>query len=324
MALTLAQAAELSRVDLQTGIVETIIEEGGALIDRIPFEEADGITFNYTQETTLPTMSWLDVNEDIPESSGTYTQVAVTVKKLLGDEYLDKMIAKTRGATPVSAANLEADIVTRAVKSATRNFLDAMLYGNKDPVTSKMPDGMWHLVDSTQIIKAPSSSYGTPATGSLAKLDQLIDKIKPGLPDLLIMSRQTRRALNQASRATAVAGYLTYERDSFGKRITMYDGIPVFVNDFISDVESLDNSTGAFSAKTGGTGTSIWAVKFGSAITGGFFGIQASQPFEVERLTSMEKKDSIQFRVKWYVAFGCSQINKLAVYTGLSSTTFGA
>ena len=80
------------------------------------------------------------------------------------------------------------------------------------------------------------------ATLTLAKLDEMIDLVKGGKPDMLLVSRRTRRALNALARASGRASSSRTD-DEFGRMVQYYDGIPVGVNDYISDAKTVGSSS---------------------------------------------------------------------------------
>jgi hypothetical protein len=99
----------------------------------------------------------------------------------------------------------------------------------------------------------PVAGGGAP---TLALLDQVIDLAKGGKPDVLLMSKRTRRKLK--SLLTASAHYVESGETSFGRQVMLYDGIPVLTSDFILDTEAADNGSGS-------TFSSIYAVHFSPA-----------------------------------------------------------
>lgn len=136
----------------------------------------------------------------------------------------------------------------------------------------------------------------------LEKLDELVDTVRGGKPDMLLMSRRTRRTLSNLARAT---GLLETDHDEFGHAIQYYDGVPVGVNDYISN------------AKTVGTATdcsTIFALQFGE---GGMVGLSGPGGLTVERVGSLESKDATRIRVKWYVSVALFNQLKLARLTGV-------
>ena len=97
------------------------------------------------------------------------------------------------------------------------------------------------------------------ATLLLGKLDELIDAVKGGKPDMLLMSRRSRRKINALVRADG--GMTETDRDQFGNFVQLWDSIPVAVNDWILDTHVVAGSVET--AITGGTSSVIYAVQFG-------------------------------------------------------------
>lgn len=312
MAITLAQANLYTVANLQKGIIETIIEAGREVIDRLPFETALGTSFDYDRESTLPGVDFYSPNETITESSGTVARVSTTLKKMVGDSDLDKFLRATKS----DKMSIESDYVRMATKALTRLFLQKFIYGSTT-TNAKEFDGLHSLVStSSPTMTVASASDANGAALSLAKLDQLVDLIKPGKPDALIMSKRTRRRLSGALRINTVAGYITFDKDEFGSRLMFYDNIPIIVSDYVLDTEST-TAAGAYSDGTSDDQSSVFAVKFGAVTEGGLAGIQSSQIAELERIDPVQDKDAIRFRVKWYVALALGNLYSLARYHGV-------
>ena len=142
------------------------------------------------------------------------------------------------------------------------------------------------------------------ATLSLDKLDELIDTVKGGKPHMLLMSRRSRRKLGALSRATG-SGMLETERDEFGRMVQFYDGIPVEINDYISDAKTVGSSTDC---------STIHATQLGE---GALVGLSGPGGLQVERVGSLETKDATRTRVKWYVSIALFSTLKLAKLTGV-------
>ena len=92
-----------------------------------------------------------------------------------------------------------------------------------------------------------------------------------------------------------------------------YDGIPVLESDFMVDTETI--SSAAYSAKTGGTSTSIFAVKVGEGRLAGI----TNGGIQVENVGALETKDARRWRCKWYVALALFSTLALARIDGISS-----
>ncbi len=115
-----------------------------------------------------------------------------------------------------------------------------------------------------------------------------MDLVRPGRPDVLMMSKRSRRKLSSLRRASG--NLLETDRDQFGLRALFYDGIPIVVDDFVPDTETL------------GTGTalsSIYALKLGQGV--GVMGLEHGR-VQIERVGELETKDATRNRIKWYAS----------------------
>ena len=119
-------------------------------------------------------------------------------------------------------------------------------------------------------------------------MDQVIDLVKPGKPEALFVSKRTRRKLSNLRRASG--NLLETDVDAFGQRALFYDGIPLVVDDFISDTQAQGTS--------GNVCSSVYAVKFGQGV--GVMGLE-HDGIQVEPLGELETKDATRWRIKWYV-----------------------
>src|ERR1044071_9520574 len=103
------------------------------------------------------------------------------------------------------------------------------------------------------------------------------------------MTRRTRRGISAYARS--LTSPVAYEAGDFGRRVMFYDGIPVFESDFMVDTETI--ASAAFALKTGGTSSSIFAVKVGegrlAGLTNGGIQIQpSSHPPSRRSLSALE------------------------------------
>ncbi|HLF71752.1 MAG TPA: phage major capsid protein [Dehalococcoidia bacterium] len=304
MALTLAEAAKLSNDVVLQGVIETVVKESHVL-DLLPFVDMVGNALTYNRENAMATAAFFDVGDTWTESTPTFTQVQTTLKILGGDADVDRYIATTRS----NVQDIEAAVLELKAKAVAHEFEDEFVYGDT-AVDAKGFDGLHKLIGAgAQQVNMGSGS--TPAALSVAKLDELIDLLKPGKPDFLMMSRRTRRGLGVFARA--LTSPVTYEPDEFGRRVAYFDGIPIVVSDFMVDTETI--ASGRFSAKTGGASTSIFAVKVGegqlSGLTNG--GIQ------IDNIGELETKDARRWRCKWYVAIALFSALAIARLDGVSS-----
>ncbi len=293
MAITLVEASKLSNDVLRTGVIETMALES-PILQRLPFIEITGNGLTYNRENASPTAAFYDVGDTWTEDTPTFTQVTATLKVMGGDADVDNFLKTTRS----NIQDLEAAVVQLKANAVQRLFDDTFVNGDSS-VNVKSFDGIDKLTVAGQTV-----SMGTNgATLSLDKLDELIDKMRGGKPDLLLMSRRTRRSLNVLART--VGSFLEADRDEFGQMLQFYDGVPIGINDFISD------------AKTVGTNTdcsTIYGMQFGD---GRVAGLTSAGGLEVERVGSLETKNASRVRVKWYASLAMFNTLKLSKLTGV-------
>ncbi len=277
MALTLTEAAKLSNDVVLQGVIETIVKDS-PLLQRLPFIDITGNAITYNRENAAATASFYQVGDTWTESTPTFTQLTASLAILGGDADVDQYIATTRS----NVQDIEAAVIELKAKAVRQQFETTFITGDTS-VDPKSFDGIAKQVAAGQIITAGAN--GTQLTLSL--LDQLIDQVKPGRPDLLLMSKRSRRALNQLVRSSGA--FLETRQDSFGQFQEFYAGIPVGVSDYIPDTETQG---------TAGNASSIYAVQFGE---GRVAGLQGAGGLQVERVGTLETKDATRWRIKWYV-----------------------
>lgn len=294
MALTLTEGAKLSNDVLLEGVIETVVSESPVL-QRLPFIEIVGNGLTYNRENAAATASFFTVGSTWTESTPTFTQITAALKILGGDADVDNYLARTRN----NVQDLEAAVVALKAKAVQQKFDDAFINGDTS-LDANSFDGL----DKMTIAGQTATMGANGATLTLAKVDELIDLVKVGKPDLLLMSRRTRRTLNSLARA-AGSGLVESDRDGFGGMVQFYDGVPIGVNDFISDTKTVGTSTDC---------STIYALQFGE---GAMTGLTGPGGLTVERVGSLETKDATRLRVKWYVGLALFNDIKLAKLTGV-------
>ena len=123
------------------------------------------------------------------------------------------------------------------------------------------------------------------------------------------MSKALSRRLTQAARSATVGGYITYDKDAFGRRVTQYNDLPILVVDLdeagaaILGYNEVSNNVGAAA-----TGASIYVLSLGD---GAIQGLQ-NGGVDVRDLGELQTAPVYRTRVEWY--------NGFAVYNGRAAT----
>jgi len=304
MALTLEEAAKLSNDMLLQGVVETIVKDSPVL-QRLPFIEIVGNGLTYNQEKTLPGIDFYDVGDTWVESTPTFEQITANLKIMGGDADVDNFLKSTRS----NVQDLEAAVIELKAKALRDKFEEIFIYG--DATTSpKQYDGLRLLIDTESDGDQVIAMSDTGATLTLAKLDELIDAVKGGKPDMLLMSRRSRRKINALVRAAG--GMTETDRDKWGNFIQLWDGVPIGTNDWILNTHTV--SGGVETGTTGGTCSSIYAVQFGE---GALCGLTSPGHLQAEPVGPLENKDASRTRVKWYVSLALFSSVKAAALIGV-------
>lgn len=293
MALTLAEGAKLSNDILLQGVIETVVYDSDVL-SRLPFIDIVGNGLTYNRENAAASAAFYSVGDTWVESTPTLTQVTAALVILGGDADVDNYLRQTRS----NIQDIEAAILQLKAKAVQQKFDDTFINGD-DTVDAKSFDGIDVACTSGQTV-----SMGTNgATLTLAKLDEMIDKVMGGKPELLLMSKRSRRKL----KALRIAGgsVLESDMDAFGRRVNFYDGIPIGVSDWISDAATVGSSSDC---------STIYAMSFGE---GALAGLQGGGGMQVEKIGSLETKDATRTRIKWYVSLALFSTLKLAKLTGV-------
>ena len=293
MAITLAEASKLSNDVLLTGVIETIIKDS-PILQSLPFIEIVGNGLTYNRENAAATAAFYDVADTWTESTPTFTQITTVLKIVGGDADIDNFLLSTRS----NVQDLEAAVVQLKAKAVQQKFEDTFVNGDTS-VDAKSFDGIDKLCDAGQTV-----SMGTNgATLTLPKLDEVIDLVKGGKPDVLLMSKRTRRTLNNLARTSG--GFLEADRNEFGQMVQFYDGIPVGICDYISDAKTVGTSNDC---------STVYAVRLGE---GALAGLTSPGGLQVERVGSLETKDATRTRIKWYCSMALFNTLKLSKLIGV-------
>jgi HK97 family phage major capsid protein len=272
MALTLAQASLLTNSMLIRGVIETVVSES-AVLNYLPFMEVVGSSLAFPQETALPTVAFNSVGGTWAESSPTFNQTTETLKILGGDADVDNYLERSF----TQENDIQAVVLHEKAKAVAYQF-NASFFSGDTGVDANSFDGIDKRIGAAAAAQTITAGANGAAL-NLSLMDQLIDAVKPGRPDVLFMSRRSRRNLNQLRRSAG--NILQSALDEFGRMVLWYDGIP--------DTKAVGTS--------GNICSTVYALKFGWNT--GVMGIH-SGGIQVDRIGSLETKDASRNRVKWY------------------------
>jgi hypothetical protein len=166
-------------------------------------------------------------------------------------------------------------------------FEDNFINGNES-VDARQFDGL-----RTRINAGSSQAINQNGALSLARLDELIDAVESGSSEkVLIMNKALRRRLTVAARNTSIGGFINYELDSFGRRVTRYGDTRIIVTDTNAQNAAIQPFTEA------GSSTSVYCVSFGDMMT---TALQHSNGIIIDQLGQVDDAPVDRTRIEWYV-----------------------
>ena len=296
MALTLSEAAKLSKNPLQRAVVNEFA--AGEIMGSVPFKNIEGSGVHYNRVEELPGIGFRAVNEGFTEDTAVLNPQSESLKLYGGELDVDNSIITREGAEARAAHE------RLKIEAARINWEYQFIKGDAtaDP---RGFDGLQKRIGGSQLL---SNADGGGAL-SLAKLDDLLSQVKmTGGQTYLLMGRKMRDRLTAASRSTAVGGFIRYDQDRFGRKLPFYGGVPILVDDVSSAIFTFTEASPDEVTST--TCTSIYAVTFGDLMVTGIQGknLDGSYGISVRDLGELETKPVHRTRVDWDCAF--------AIYNG--------
>lgn len=292
---TLAEAAKLISNEIVQGVAEDIITTN-PVWSAIPWTGYEGQAILVNRENALGDAQHLAVGGTITaKAAATFTQVPFTSVTTIGDAEMNGLVQAQSSGAGVDQLAVE---VSSKAKSVGRLLQTGIATGTG---VSPQLNSLHTLVDASQ--------YTTASAGqaiSFALLDELLNlvKAKDGQVDWLMMPARTLRAYKVLVRALGgVNESMPFTMPNGTTRnVSVYEGIPIFQNDYLSVVETANGA-----ALTGGALTSVYAGVWddGSQKVGVsmIHPIAAPAGIVVEPIGAAEAKDETIVRVKSYSNF---------------------
>ena len=292
---TLAEAQKLIRNEIVAGVAEDIFTTN-PIWAVMPWTGYEGQALLVNRENALGDAQHLAVGGTITaKAAATFTQVPFTAVTTIGDAELNGLVAAQSRSAGVDQLAVE---ISSKAKSVGRLLQTGIATGTG---VSPQLHSLHTLTDATQ--------YTTASAGqalSFALLDELLDlvKAKDGEVDWLLMPARTLRSYRTLVRALGGTNEtIIFDMGNGRTRdVDVYNGIPIFKNDYLSVAETANGA-----ALTGGALTSVYAGVWddGSQKVGVSMIYPDGTPvgIQVEQIGAAESKDEQIVRVKSYSNF---------------------
>lgn len=302
MALLRTEAEKLSNNTLLSGVITEIIDRDD-LFSILPFTKVDSKAYVYNRENALATADWLDPNETINESASTFTEVIAKLRILAGDVDVDKFLSGTMSDTN---AQLAVQIAQKA-KGVARKYHESLATGDAT-ANAKTFDGLGKIADSLGATQKVSAGVNGGAL-TLTMLDELCDAVPQGA-DVLVMRRGTIRAFRALLRATYGTDAVMQQLENFGRPMLTHNGIPIIMNEFLP---------GNIAQGTAPNTCSVYALRMNEA--DGLHGLYGGESagLVVENIGTVQNKDAIRMRLKWYCGLALKSTRSFAQLKGVTN-----
>lgn len=313
---TLSEYAKLEIDPMVSGIFTNIVTANG-LMPFLQFDTMEGNSLKYNRESTLPVSATHQTGDTWSDSEATYTPKSTSLTTVGVQSPLDRYAMSTRG----SQNDQEAVLFTGMAKSLARKIEQLIITGDPGTTSTEweglnsllITDTRWLMMDDGT---TPSTIAGAETELTLDRLDAMIDMIEPNSdPDVLVMNKTMRRKLTSLSRSIG-SGVIMDTIDMFGHQVLRYNGIPIVINDFITNAEQYENAAGWGSS----TATSIMALKFGREKEG--YSVMHNGPVmtpEIQRLGIKETKNENLYRMVVYIGASLWSAKSVAGLAGIDS-----
>jgi hypothetical protein len=280
MGLTILEAAKQETNPQRVAVIRELAES--ELIGIMPFRNVQG-GLDYAVEAELPAVGFRGYNETYDESYGVINPQYERLKFFGGDIDVDIQRIKNYGP------QAKAEQIQMKVRSMRLTFEDYVINGDESADVRAF-DGL-----KARVNVGSSQAVNVNGALSLTALDELIDAVD-GDGKILLMNKKMRRRLSAASRNTSIGGFMSYEQDAFGRRVSFYNDARIVVTDTNAQNVQIQGFTETSSS------TSIYCVAFGDLQTTGIQG-PAAQGYGIDIKEFGEVSDAPvdRTRIDWSI-----------------------
>jgi hypothetical protein len=308
---TLAEAAKLINNQIVQGVAEDIITTN-PMWSAMPWTGYEGQAILVNRENALGDAQHLAVGGAITaKAAATFTQITFSATTTIGDAEINGLVAAQSSGAGVDQLAIE---ISSKAKSVGRLLQTGIASGTG---VSPQLNSLHTLCDAGQYTTA---SAGQAIT--LLLMDQLLDlvKSKDGQVDWIMMPARTLRAYKALVRSLGgITETMAYTMPNGTTRnVSVYEGVPIFQNDYLSVVETANGA-----ALAGGALTSVFAGcwddgsnKVGCSM---IHPIAVPAGIQIEQVGVAETKDEVITRVKSYSNFALFNRKGMARLTSINN-----
>ncbi len=308
MALTIAEMGAGMKDKVMGGILLQYAR-GSRLYQKLSFENTESFTIKQWQNKSVTDAVFRDIGEPYSETKDNFSEILDGISLMGGQIDVDRAM-KLPGQREIDAWSENLLLQAKRYQYA---MTDAFINGDKS-VDPKSFDGIKKRVEAEfvaggvgldQVIEAAGLDISSSSANRMTFLDdmeQSIYEVDEGQVDLIITSKKGLFSLNRVARRE---GLYDSTKDAFDRKIDMYRGIEVIEAGTKGDqttqiITSTETNAGA---KTGGTATSWYFVRFGKSH------VQGWQMHEPKRIYDDIINDGVTHRTVFEWPVGLSKFH---------------
>ncbi len=233
-ALDMASAGGALQQPLIDRVLQELIEVNNPLRVNLPRKPGSGSAWILNQRTSRGSAAgFVNDTEEPTETQGSYVPKSFAYKTILDR----RKVTRKLQAVGKTLLDVEAEEVENGLQNVRDAEENALINGDAT-ANPKQFDGLRKLIPTGQVVVAGAN--GAPL--SLDLLDQAID-LNKGNPSMLIMSKKANRKLN--SLLQAQQRFVDTMEVKGGFRVQVYNGLPIFRANSISDAQTQGTATNA-------------------------------------------------------------------------------
>ncbi len=235
----------------------------------LPFEMAKDGGYSFTREQSLGDTAVRGLNEGFTASNGVLSPFREVIVPAGGDIDVDVKLVRDYGP------GIKAIHQALKAKSLSHEVGDLFINGNSisnpkefDGLEARLPG----VSTSGQVLSEGSTDGGDALQA--ASLDSLFSMVR-GPNQYLFMTRAMQNTITAGARSTSVLGFVTYETDAIGRKITKYNDTPIIV---VDPVGGLNASIASDELGGGGSTATAQSIYLASLAPTGVCGIWNGPP----------------------------------------------
>ncbi|KKN01703.1 hypothetical protein LCGC14_1125080 [marine sediment metagenome] len=311
---TLSEYRLLATDEMLKGLFTEIIT-ANELMPFLQFRPHSGNSMVYNRELTLPASTVHVVGDTWQDTEGTTDQKTALLTTVGNQSPLDRYASQTIG----NVNSQEAVHLSRQTKSLARKIASLVITGEPENNSAEF-EGLDSLVrKETRMMAMDDGNIDGPGAAetelTIDRFDAMLDMVEGGPPDIILLNKTLRRKLTTLSRNPG-SGVLMNTIELFGHQIRTYNGIPLVINDYITNSEQYNDT----STWTSSTASTIFALKLGEEKEG--YTIIHNGPVldpDIQHIGIKENKNEDLWRVLVYIQAITFSTKVVAALGGIDS-----